>query len=99
MAKIKFTNKAKTDLEEIWEYSCEIWSEKQADKYYLEITDKCEDLKLDFEQGKDYSKLIVNLKGIKINKHIIFYRILNHGAIEIERILHEKMDLKKHLHE
>ncbi len=97
MANIKFTNKAKTDLEEIWEYSYETWSEKQSDKYYLESTNKCHELKLDFEQGRDYSKLIVNLKGIKINKHIIFYRLLNHDMIEIERILHEKMDLKIHL--
>lgn len=97
MAKIKFSNKAKTDLEEILEYSYETWSEKQAD--YLEITDKCLELKFDFEQGRDYSKLIVNLKGIKINKHIIFYRLLNHDMIEIERILHEKIDLKKHLNE
>jgi toxin ParE1/3/4 len=46
MVKIKFTNKAKTDLEEIWEYSYETWSEKQADKHYLEIIDKCHALKL-----------------------------------------------------
>jgi plasmid stabilization system protein ParE len=50
MVKIKFTNKAKTDLDEIWEYSCETWSE----------------LKFIFEQGRDYSKLIENLKDIKI---------------------------------
>ncbi len=99
MAKIKFTNKAKTDLEEIWEYSCETWSEKQADKFYLEITDKCHELKFDFERGRDYSKLIVNLKCIKINKHIIFYRLIDYTIIEIERILHEKMDLKRHLNE
>ena len=42
MAKINFTKKAKIDLEEIWEYTYETWSEKQADKYYLEITDKCQ---------------------------------------------------------
>jgi toxin ParE1/3/4 len=99
MFQIKFTNKAKTDLEEIWEYSFDTWSEKQADKYYLEIIDKCNELKFDFEQGKDYSKIIINLKGVKINRHIIFYRLLNPEIIEIERILHEKMDLRKHLNQ
>jgi toxin ParE1/3/4 len=34
MAKIVFTNKAKEDLQEIWEYTYKTWSEKQADKYY-----------------------------------------------------------------
>jgi toxin ParE1/3/4 len=100
MAKINFTKKAKIDLEEIWEYTYETWSEKQADKYYNELIEKCQELQKDFEQGRDYSILYENLKGYKINKHIIFYRLLDKGkTIEIARILHEKMDLKKHLNE
>ncbi|HQV98288.1 MAG TPA: type II toxin-antitoxin system RelE/ParE family toxin, partial [Saprospiraceae bacterium] len=76
------------------------WSEKQADKYYNELIEKCHELKKDFEQGRDYSILFLNLKGYKVNKHIIFYRLLDNGKIiEIARILHEKMDLKKHLNE
>jgi toxin ParE1/3/4 len=100
MAKINFTKKAKIDLEEIWDYTYETWSEKQADKYYNELIEKCQELKKDFEQGRDYSILFLNLKGYTVNKHIIFYRLLDKGkTIEIARILHEKMDLKKHLNE
>ena len=100
MAKINFTKKAKIDLEEIWEYTYETWSEKQADKYYNKLIEKCQEIKKDFEQGRDYSILFPNLKGYKISKHIIFYRLLDEGkTIEIARILHEKMDLKKHLNE
>lgn len=100
MTKINFTKKAKIDLEEIWEYTYETWSEKQADKYYNELIEKCLELKKDFEQGRDYSILFLNLKGYKVSKHIIFYRLLDKGkTIEIARILHEKMDLKKHLNE
>ena len=100
MAKIKFTNKARIDLEEIWEYTYETWSEKQADRYYNDLINKCRELKNIFEQGRDYSILFPHLKGYKVNKHIIFYRLLDKGeSIEIERILHETMDLKKHLNE
>ena len=99
MAKIAFTNKSKDDLKEIWEYSYDTWSEKQADKYYEDLIERCQKLVLDYEYGKDYSSLIGNLKGVRINKHIIFYRILESDMIEIERILHEKMDIKKHLNE
>ena len=98
MAKINFTKKAKIDLEEIWEYTYETWSEKQADKNYNELIKKCHEIKKDFEQGRDYSILFPNLKGYKVSKHIIFYRLLEKGkTIEIARILHEKMDLKKQL--
>ncbi|MFZ1705793.1 MAG: type II toxin-antitoxin system RelE/ParE family toxin [Saprospiraceae bacterium] len=99
MAKIIFTNKAKDDLNEIWDYTFETWSEKQADKYYEEIIECCQDLKFNFDRGKDYSKLVENLKRIKINRHLIFYRIIKQGVIEIERILHETMDIDKHLNE
>ncbi|MFM2393198.1 MAG: hypothetical protein RLZZ546_1180 [Bacteroidota bacterium] len=99
MAKIVFTNKAKEDLKQIWEYTYETWSEKQADKYYEEIIQSCLNLIVDQEQGKNYSIIFENLKGIKCNKHIIFYRVLKSRNIEIERILHEKMDVKKHLNE
>lgn len=100
MAKINLTKKAKIDLEEIWEYTYETWSGKQADKYYNELIEKCQEIKNDFKQSKDYSTLFPNLKGYKVSKHIIFYRLLDKGKkIEITRILHEKMDLKKHLNE
>lgn len=34
MAKYKLTNKAVEDLANIWNYTFEVWSERQADKYY-----------------------------------------------------------------
>ena len=34
MAKFKLTNKAVEDLSKIWDYTFEVWSETQADKYY-----------------------------------------------------------------
>lgn len=97
MAKIIFTHKAKNDLEEIWQYTYETWSENQADKYYKEIIESCHDLKSKFNMGKDYSKIYENLKSIKCSRHLIFYRLIKKDLIEIERILHEKMDIDKHL--
>ena len=34
MAKYILTNRAVDDLSEIWTYTYDVWSEKQADKYY-----------------------------------------------------------------
>ena len=34
MARYSLTNKAVEDLSKIWEYTYEVWSESQADKYY-----------------------------------------------------------------
>lgn len=97
MAEFKFTRKAIQDLSEIWEYTLETWSEKQADKYYKLIIESCAELAKNPEQGKDYSQIHAGLFGHNISKHIIFYRRIDKSTIEITRILHEQMDLKNRL--
>ncbi len=84
---------AKKDLSSIWNYTAHHWSEKQADRYYKEILKQCNAIGRKPDLGKVYDKIIDSLRGIKINKHIIFYRIISDREIEIERILHQRMDL------
>ena len=44
MAKYKLTNKAVEDLSKIWDYTFEVWSEDQADKYYEILISTCQDI-------------------------------------------------------
>ena len=97
MAKYKLTNKAVADLSKIWEYTFEVWSEKQADKYYDGLISNCEEIAENPDFGKNYEGITKQLLGIKSNRHIIFYRTLNKNYVEITRILHERMDLKKRM--
>ena len=99
MAKYKLTNKAVADLSKIWEYTFEVWSENQADKYYDELIDCCQKIAENPESGKNYKGISIQLLGLKANKHIIFYRTLNKNYVEITRILHERMDLRKRISE
>ena len=99
MAEYKLTNKAVADLSKIWEYTFEIWSEKQADKYYDGLISNCEEIAENPDLGKSYEGILKQLLGIKSNRHIIFYRTLNENYVEITRILHERMDLKKRIAE
>jgi len=94
MPKYVLTNRAVKDLSDIWNYTFDIWSEKQADKYYNEILKLCGSLAKNPELGKKYFNLLEKLRGAKVNKHIVFFRRLENNVIEIERILHERMDLK-----
>ena len=95
MGNINFTKKAVLDLEEIWNYTFQEWSESQADKYYDEIIQVCNKILISPNTGKDYSIITKNLKGIPVNKHIIFFRLSSNNNIEITRILHGRMDLKR----
>jgi toxin ParE1/3/4 len=49
--------------------------------------------------GRSYECIINNLFGLKVGRHIIFYRKIKNekATIEITRILHERMDLKNRI--
>lgn len=94
MPHFKLTYKAIQDLTEIWEYTLEAWSERQAENYYQMIIGCCTELAKEPLSGKDYSEIYTGLFGKKISKHIVFYRIVDSFTIEILRVLHEQMDLE-----
>ncbi|MDG1147510.1 MAG: type II toxin-antitoxin system RelE/ParE family toxin [Crocinitomicaceae bacterium] len=99
MAEYKLTNKAVEDLSKIWDYTFEVWSEKQADKYYDVLISNCQEIAENPGLGKNYEGISTQLLGIKSNRHIIFYRTLNENYVEITRILHERMGLEKRITE
>lgn len=94
MANYYLTNKAVEDLTEIWNYTCNEWSEKQADKYYFLLLESCQALANNPNRGKKYDVVTEKLLGYKSNQHIIFYVVLSKKEIEVVRILHGSMDLK-----
>lgn len=99
MAEYRLTNKAVEDLNGIWNYTAEEWSEEQADSYYEMLLNSCQALANNLELGKNYDGVTTDLFGLKANRHIIFYRKLIDKTVEIIRILHGRMDLKNRITE
>jgi toxin ParE1/3/4 len=99
MANIVLREEAINDLNEIWEYTFEEWSENQADKYYEIIKFCCQEIGENPNVGKFYPEISKHLLGLKTGKHIIFYHIISDDEIEVIRILHERMDLKSKINE
>ena len=97
MSKDYLTNKAVDDLSKIWDYTLEVWSENQADKYYHELLNDCKELSKNQILGKKYDEIDNGILGFKSGQHIIFYRILNQNEIEVIRFLHLRMDLKSRI--
>ena len=89
MAKVIFRQEAIDDLNDIWIYTFEEWSEKQADKYYASLEFACLQIGLNPELGKEYKRIRNNLTGLRTGKHIIFYQVISEQEIDIIRILHE----------
>lgn len=98
MAKYLLTEKAIEDLADIWNYTYDEWSEKQADKYYFLLLDSCQEIAENPNGGKHYDSVAQNLLGYKSYEHIVFYQILSNDEIEVIRILHGRMDLRNKLY-
>ena len=100
MADLLFSNKAVEDLTDIWNYTVETWSEAQADNYYTFLVDTCRQI-ADSPRplGKEYAEIMAGLFGYRTGKHIVFYRPVSESAVEVVRILHERMDLKNRIGE
>ena len=97
MAKFHLSNEAVEDLDSIWLYTLETWSEDQADFYYHELVKSCQEIAnhptyLD----KEYHEIMPGLYGHHIYKQLIFYILVEDG-VEIVCILHERMDYTRHL--
>lgn len=97
MAKIILRQEAIDDLNDIWEYTYEEWSENQADKYYEMLKYSCSEIEENPYLGKNYEGINKNLFGLRSGKHIIFYQQISTNEIEVIRILHERMDLKNRI--
>jgi toxin ParE1/3/4 len=98
-AKYSLSDKALADLDDIWYYTLDTWSERQAERYYKMLIDCCQQVAEKPAQGKNYDRVAVNLQGFGAGRHIIFYRVVSPDEVTIVRILHGGMDLKNRIDE
>ena len=97
MANVILRQKAVDDLNSIWDYTFETWSEKQADTYYASIKMACKKIGENPDIGNVYPEISKNILGLKSGKHILFYQMVSNDYVEIVRILHERMDLENRI--
>lgn len=65
MAKIILRQEAIDDLNNIWHYTFDQWSENQADMYYARIKLACKEIGENPHLGKKYSGISRSLLGLK----------------------------------
>ena len=84
---------ANKDLMSIWQYGVEEWSEEIAEKHLFEIEHMCGRLIETSMLGKSRDEIIAGMKSITVRPHVIFYKV-SKGAIEIVRVLHQRIDVQ-----
>ncbi|MGB5980977.1 MAG: type II toxin-antitoxin system RelE/ParE family toxin [Nonlabens sp.] len=91
------SKEAYNDLDQIWLYTFDEWSKEQADRYYEEIMREIDWISKNPNTGKTINETREGYRFIPVKSHLIFYKETKPDVIEIIRILHKRMKLRKHL--
>ena len=95
MKELRLSPAAAADLDDIWQYTAEHWNADQADRYTDEIRDACHHLAAGTKRGRAVDARPGYL-SYAISAHTIFFRAQD-DALEVIRILHQRMDPDRHL--
>lgn len=86
---------AEEDLEHIWTYTAREWSVEQAETYTNDIINLFED----FAEGRRVGRPVLVRAGYLkalVGRHAIYFQTRGE-VIAIIRILHQSMDVERHL--
>lgn len=96
MARAELSPSAEEDVREIWRYSAETWSPRQAQAYVDGLFDVMEALAVSPNEGQLAREIAEGLHKRRYVSHMIFYRAKPDGVL-IVRVLHASMDFSAHL--
>lgn len=91
----RLSPRALADLEDIWSYTAARWSPEQAESYHATIIAAFEGLAAGRKQGRPVDVRAGYLK-YPVGSHLVFYR-LSEAGIDVMRLLHQRMDVSRHL--
>lgn len=91
------TKAAQADLDQIWEYTEQRWSEDQAERYVGAIRDTCVALGTGEITGKSAARFRRGYFRHAVGSHFVFYTIGDSGLIQVMRIPHQRMDIASRL--
>jgi toxin ParE1/3/4 len=94
MKNFKITEKAGSDLENIWLYTFQNWSLEQADRYYELIMNDIVFLSENPSAGSIVNHIRKGYRVSRVKSHLIFYKYDPEGFIIVIRILHYSMDIE-----
>lgn len=96
MAKYRFAKQAEKDLDSIMVSSAQKWGANQSLIYLDGLDELAQNLASFPDLGADRTSLIEGLLSFPYISHVLFYTKQPHG-ITFVRVLHKRMEPKKHL--
>lgn len=91
------TPAAMADIEDIWTYSEQRWGTAQAERYVAMVGEACRGLAQGTTFSQDASSIRPGYRRAHVGSHVIFFRADPSGQTVIVRVLHQSMDVDRHL--
>ncbi|MFB8003686.1 type II toxin-antitoxin system RelE/ParE family toxin [Nocardia sp. NPDC056000] len=96
MSRYLLSPAAQTDLEEIYDYTRSRWDLARAEDYIRALQHAIERAAADPRIGRECDEIRPGYRKLPAGSHVLFYRLTD-GAADIVRILHQRMDVDRHL--
>jgi toxin ParE1/3/4 len=88
--------RAQADIDDIWDYTVECWGERQAALYLKLIKATVDAVAKDPGVGRNCDDVRPGVRRYQVGAHVVFYRVFG-TAIVVVRVLHQRMDVERHL--
>jgi len=96
MKHVQYSKKSLEDLENITDYTAQMWGANQAKVYIKDIRDKVHQI----ANGEAIVQVLHILRPgmlkVRVNRHIVVFESTD-ATVRIIRILHDSMDIPQHL--
>jgi toxin ParE1/3/4 len=96
MSRYIISPRAQADIDEIWNYTAEMWGADQAETYIRVLQAAIETVAKEPRKGRACDEVRKGYRKYPAGSHMVFYRRARSG-IDIVRILHRRMDFERHL--
>jgi len=95
MANFILSPAAQADLDNIWNYTTTEWGDAQAERYTRDIEAACIGLATGNQISRSAQDIMPDYRKALIGSHVLFFKVLKDGTIDIIRILHQRMDVSR----
>ncbi len=96
MAEYHLSPAAASDLESIFDFTVQNWDVDQAASYIALLETACEQLAQSPQIAPACDHIRRGYRRRHVGRHIIYFQIADYG-IAVVRILHDRMDMRRHL--
>ncbi len=96
MLRLVLSPRAHQDIEEIWHYTAQQWSKKQAELYIRQLAEQLELVAVNPNMAIACPEVRIGYYKFRCGSHYAFFKLLPDG-INVIRILHERMNFEQHI--